>query len=65
MVAVLAGVILLNRAENPASHENMRVGAMIRLDLIETFIHPVYAILAVNHDKQGDLIIAALRKEID
>jgi hypothetical protein len=51
VLAVLAAAVIFNRAENPASHENVRMLAPIRLNLIEAFINPIYAIFAMNHDK--------------
>jgi hypothetical protein len=38
-----------NEAEYSATHENMGMGAMIRLDLFKTLVCPVDAILTVNH----------------
>jgi hypothetical protein len=51
MLAVLYLFLFDIIAENSATHENMGMITAIRFDLIEVFIYPVYAILAVNHEK--------------
>ena len=50
MTAMLTGVISLNGAEDPATHENMCVSVSIGFDLLKTFIRPINAIFTVNHD---------------
>jgi hypothetical protein len=42
-------VVVLDETENPASHINVRMLAMIGLDLFQAFICPVDAIFAVDH----------------
>jgi hypothetical protein len=41
--------IILEIAEDPAAHENVRMGSMIGFNLLEAFIGPVNTIPAVNH----------------
>ena len=49
MIATLHFIIPLIIAVNSASHEYVGVDAAICFDLIEAFIHPMDAVLAVNH----------------
>ena len=46
---VLQMIVVFEEAENPAAHEDVRSSTVIRLDLFEAFIHPVDAVLTVNH----------------
>ena len=50
-VMITAGqiFIVLDKTEDAAPHENVRVGIVISLDLLEAFIRPVDAIPTVNH----------------
>jgi len=49
MLAVLYFTRVFNVSKNPTTHENVRMSAVIRLDLFKALIHPVDAILAMNH----------------
>jgi hypothetical protein len=42
-------LVVFDEAENPASHENVRVLAVIGLDLFQAFIRPVDAVFTVYH----------------
>jgi len=43
-------LIPFNKAENATTHEDMRMGIMIRLDLFQALICPIDAIPAINHN---------------
>jgi len=47
--AVFEAFVILDKAENPAAHKNVRVFVMVSLDLLQALIHPVDAVSAVNH----------------
>jgi hypothetical protein len=49
MLAFWEVLVVFNEAENPASHENVRMLAVIGLDLFQAFIRPVDAVFAVYH----------------
>ena len=39
----------LTQAEDPAAHEDMRMGIVIGVNVLQTFVHPVDTVLATNH----------------
>jgi hypothetical protein len=41
--------VVLDKAENPAPHEYVRMRVVVCLDLLEAFIQPVNAVSAVYH----------------
>jgi hypothetical protein len=49
MLAVLPVFLILDLTGNLTPHKNMRMRAMIGLDLFEALIYPVNTVLAVNH----------------
>ena len=49
MFAALHFRVVFLKTKNPASHENMGCRTLIRLDLVETFVHPINTVLAFNH----------------
>ena len=57
MLAIWKVLVFLYKAENSTAHENVGMGAMVRFDLFEAFIHPIDAILAVNHTLGGILTV--------
>jgi hypothetical protein len=50
MLTFLQMRVVLDKAKDPAAHENVGMSIVICLDLIETFIQPVYAVSTVDHD---------------
>jgi hypothetical protein len=48
MLAVLRLMVYFKGTENTTAHENMRAGAVIRLDLSQAFVCPMDAILAIH-----------------
>ena len=39
----------LTQAEDPAAHEDMRMGIVIGFNVLQTFVHPVDTVFATNH----------------
>jgi hypothetical protein len=50
MLAVLTVIITLNMTIYLATHENVRLGFPVCLDLLEAFIQPMDAVFAAKHD---------------
>jgi hypothetical protein len=48
---------LLAETEDPATHEDMRMGVVIGFNVLKTLIHPVDAVFAVDHKNQRSEII--------
>ena len=49
VLAAFQGCVAFDEAEYPASHVDVRVGAVVFLDLLKTLVHPVDAVSAINH----------------
>jgi hypothetical protein len=51
-------MVYFKRSENTTAHENMRAGAMIRLDLCQAFVCPMDAILTIHANSLAHEIIS-------
>jgi hypothetical protein len=51
MRAFLQMVVVFEKAEDPAAHENVGLAILIRLDLLQTFVSPVNAVSAIDHNE--------------
>jgi hypothetical protein len=49
--AALQVLVVFNKTENSTAHENVGMGVMICLDLLQAFISPIDAIPAVDHNR--------------